>query len=301
MRLLSAGLLTISRRTRFAAVSAGLALAIATPVSAADRPQIFVLNTVIQGGLTVVSAAVQGKIHSRRDIVRTFVTGSGSGAGMYGAKALAGDGHTTAGWLLANGVGSISENAIAARHPLAQVGYSIGPLRIRFSIPRFDRGSDAHAHVDLSAFETFAMFLAVSENDRAGFRSGLIAFRRDSFYDDDTDGLVVLGATAGIFPGVATPVRVSHFSSQSDSIWNHETIHAIQSLQGDVLEPSFGFLTRKPLPAGERKRMVRFAGVKIGALNFANAFLFGGQDDSDYWVEIEAYRLANDRAPAPLE
>src|SRR5689334_5838405 len=87
--------------------------------SAADRIQIASLNVVIQGVVTTVSAAVHGHVHRPADVMRTFASGAASGFGMYQAKALVGKGHVTSGWLLANAAGSVSENVVADRHPLA--------------------------------------------------------------------------------------------------------------------------------------------------------------------------------------
>jgi hypothetical protein len=259
-------------------------------VNAADRPRIALLNTVVHGVVTVASAAVQGHVQSARDVISRFAAGSVSGVGMYGAKELAGRGHATTGWIVANAVGSISENAIAGRHPFAQLGYSIGPLRIRFSLPHLDPGSDALAHIDLSAFEALALAEAMVINDRAEVRAGMLTFTRGSPYERQT-GLssgLALGATAGIFPGVFL---------RNDVIWRHEAVHAIQGLQGDVLEPSFGFLSREAGRTGERRRLVRFESVKIGLVNFAMHAVLQHQAYEDGWVEIEAFRLSENTTP----
>jgi hypothetical protein len=264
-----------------------LSLSVA-PADAADKPQIFVLNVVVQGAVTVASAAVRGHVKGPRDIVRTFVTGSASGAGLYEAKALVGRGHSTAGWLMANATGSLSENASAGRHPLAQIGYSIGPARFRFSIPRFDRTSDAHVHVDVSAFETLALATAIAVHERAGFRGGMLVFRRDTPYDGYTFEDTPLGGTVGIFPGAF---------ENSEYVWNHEMVHAVQGLQADILDPPVGFLTRDAARTGSPKRQIHFGSVMVGFTAGVAVLSSTIRPYVSQWTEVEAYRLANDRAP----
>jgi hypothetical protein len=256
---------------------------------AADRPKLATLNVVVQAAVTTVSAAVQGHIHKPGDIVRCLASGSASGLGIYEAKALAGAGNVSAGWVLANVTGSFSENAAAGRHPLAQVGYSFGPLRVRVSMPRFDRESDAHAYVDVSAFETLALVAAIHDSDHILFRGGMIAFRRDSPLDA---GPGAIGSAYGIFPSVF--LEFGH-------TWAHESVHAVQSLQTDVLEPSFGFLKRDVVRrAGQRKAALRFGRVNPGLLNLTNRLVVSSQPYEQRWVEIEAYRLGQDTVPQPL-
>lgn len=260
----------------------------AMPGEAAGKPQIFVLNVVVQGAVTVASAAVRGHVRGPRDIVRTFVTGSASGAGVYEAKVLVGRGHSTAGWLMANATGSLSENVIAGRHPFAQIGYSIGPARFRFSIPKFDRTSDAHVHLDVSAFETLALATAIAVHERAGFRGGMFVFRRDTPYGGYTFEDTPLGGTVGIFPGAL---------EDADFVWNHEMVHAVQGLQADVLDPPLGFLTRDAASPGSRKRLLRFGSVMVGFTSVAAVLSSSIRPYESEWAEIEAYRLANDQDP----
>jgi len=241
-------------------------------------------NVVAQAGLTVVGAAIHGKIHGFGDLLRCLWSGSASGYGLYEAKSLAGKGHVQTGWIVANLAGSLSENAAAGRHPLAQLGYSIGPARVRVSVIPFDKQSDSLIHLDVSAFETLAFAVAVAENDRMQLRSGMIAFRRDTPYPFAEEAA---GATSGMFPS----------TRDSDTItWSHEVIHAVQSLQLDVVEP-FGFPRVTRRPPGTPRRMVRFEQVKLGVLNVASRFILSTQPYHRRWVEIEAYRLGLDTTP----
>lgn len=76
------------------------------------------------------------------------------------------------------------------------------------------------------------------------FRSGLIGFERDTIYKREGDVITVERAY-GIYPG--------EWIEADDTIWPHEVIHAVQSLQLDVLEASVSVLTYRPA----RKRDAR--------------------------------------------
>jgi len=264
---------------------------LATPVAvghahAADKPTIATLNVSAQAGITLASAAMQGRIHGVRDVVRTLTAGAASGAGIYEAKALIGDGRVAAGWILANVTGSVSENVAAGRHPLAQIGYSIGPMRLRVSIPRFDPDSDARVHADLSGWEGFMAVQAARESSRMELRSGLIGFRRSTPYPGDG----AVGATFGLFPGVADNDPVT---------WQHEVIHAVQDLQIDLVEPAkFGFAFRRSeTQPADHQAWFRIEHLKNGVFNVANHLLLAAQPYDRRWVEIEAYRLADKAEP----
>ena len=152
----------------------------------------------------MVGAAIHGKIHGFGDLLRCLWSGSASGYGLYEAKSLVGKGHVQTGWIVANLAGLLSENAAAGRHPFAQLGYSIGPARVRVSVIPFDKQSDSLIHLDVSAFETLNFAFAVNENDRMQLRSGMIAFLRDTPYSS-AEGAA--GAAYGIFPASVTRTR----------------------------------------------------------------------------------------------
>src|SRR5688572_16201623 len=153
-------------------------LVLSLPATAADLNKIRTINIGAQAVMTLVSGAIQGKVRSGPDFVRCLLAGSVSGYGFYEAKLMTRDGDVQRGWTVANLAGSLTENAAAGKNPLAQVGYSIGPLRIRVPIPRLDRDADAWAYVDVSTYETLALVSAWRDSDRVQFRSGMIAFER---------------------------------------------------------------------------------------------------------------------------
>lgn len=277
------------RRVPVAAILLVLALHTG-PALAASRSRIRALNIGAQAVLTLASGAVQGKVRSARDVLRCLLSGSASGYGFYEAKSMMGDGDVRTGWIVANLSGSLSENAAAGKHPLAQVGYSVGPVRLRVPIPRLDPDAASWVWVDVSAYEAAAMVRGWNENDRVSIRGGLIAFDRDTVYPDDSDDFVVVGSTYGMYPGVWTGAGVE--------TWRHELVHAVQSLQAGSVEPSLPLLTWKPRKNEERKKsIVRFQHLKAGAVNLANDLAITRQRYEDRWTEIEANRIAEDEEP----
>lgn len=246
--------------------------------AADDLTTIRLWNIGGQAGMTLASAAIQRKLHGWRDVVRCLTSGSVSGLGIYESKVLVGKNHPRTGWILANVAGSLSENASAGRHPLAQIGYTLGPVRFRVSMPHLDPASTSRIAVDASVYQTVAFVLAVNESGVPGFRDGLIAFQRDLRPDDDH-----LGATAGVFPAVFVDEQV---------VWLHEFTHAVQSFQIEVAEPPSPWrrmqFNRDP-PGG--KRLIVFEQVKIGMFNFANSAYVAARPYFERWPEVEAFRL----------
>lgn len=102
--------------------------------------------------------------------------------------------------------------------------------------------------------------------------------------DVDEEGRVVHGFTWGLFPGV--------WSGAQRHVWNHEAVHALQSLQLDSVEPPALTLDRE-------RRLVRVRTLRAGALNFADNVSAQLIPYEERWVEIEAYRFAEDAQPPP--
>ena len=255
----------------------------AGPASADDRTSIVLWNVGGQAGMTLGSAVIQHKIHGWRDLWRCLTVGSVSGLGIYEAKSLVGRNHPARGWILANVAGSLSENAAAGRHPFGQLGYTIGPMRLRVSMPRLDRHARSWMAADLSVFQTVALLDTISNNGTPRFRDGLIAFERPLRPDDDH-----VGETAGVFPSVFVDRRI---------VWLHEFTHAIQSLQIEIPEPPSPWRRMRfdQGPAAE-KRVFLLEQVKIGMFNFANAFYVASRPYEKRWPEIEAVRLTEPSA-----
>ena len=258
-------------------------LLLAAPLHAASIRKVRLINISAQAAATLISALIQHKTHNLSAVLGY---GALSGYGFYESKILVRGGHTQSGWLLANAAGSISENVAAGRGPIDQLGYSLGPLRIRFSL--LDRNADSYAYVDLHTYQVAALVDEYRASDRMKFRSGMIAFERDTVYPRHQGFGPFVGVTYGMFPGV--------WIHAQRSTWHHEVIHAVQSLQADAVDPSFRIFSYEPKRAA-KKRIVRFEFVKLGLFNLASDVVTDHQQYPNRWVEIEAYRLAQDRAP----
>ncbi len=252
--------------------------------SADERTGIRIWNIGGQAGLTLASAAIQGKIHGWHDVIRCLGVGSVSGLGIYEAKALVGRNRPLAGWIVANVSGSLSENAAAGRHAFARLGYTVGPFRVHVSMPRLERDSGSHVAIDLSAYQTIALAASLADHDHIRFRSGLVAFSRQPEPDQTH-----FGVTYGVFPATFDTENVT---------WLHELTHAVQSLQFDVAEPPspwrrMSFARQAPA----RKRIVAFEHIKIGMFNLANDAYLAPRPYHWRWTEIEAFRLTQGTRP----
>lgn len=253
-----------------------LLLVLALPLQAADRRKIAVLNVGATALFTYLSCVIQKHAGPRA----CLAAGAIGGAGFYQAKRLAGDGHITTAWLVANLSASVVENTAAGEHPLSRIGYSSGPLRLRLATP-LDRARESILDIDLSAIETGSMARAFLDADDVDIRDGMIWYETDD-PDVDEEGRVVHGFTWGLFPGV--------WSGAQRHVWNHEAVHAVQSLQLDSVEPPALTLDRE-------RRLVRVRHLRAGALNFADNVSAQLLPYDERWVEIEAYRFAEDAQP----
>jgi hypothetical protein len=250
----------------------------AARAGAQDRTSIRLWNVGGQAGMTLASAAIQHKLHAWRDVIRCLAAGSASGLGIYEAKSLVGKDHPRTGWLLANVAGSLSENAAAGRQPLAQIGYTVGPIRLRVSLPKLDRGASAWIAADASIYQSIALANAISEGGAPRFRDGLIGFERALRPDDEH-----IGVTSGVFPSVFVPDQI---------VWLHEFTHAVQSLQIEVTEPPSPWRRlRFDRPASAKQRVFAFEQIKIGMFNLANAAYVSSRPYEKRWPETEAFTL----------
>jgi len=268
-----------------------LALLLAADARAATEHRIRVLNVGAQALMTLVSGVVQGKVTSLADAANCLGAGAAGGYGAFASKILVRNGHISRGWLLANLSASLSENAAAGKNPIAQLGYTVGPLRLR--VPVLDKNADAYSYIDASVYQAVELVDAYRHADSVHFRNGLIQFERRTPYAVFAGGRIE-GSTWGLYPGVWTG------APGVIEVQRHEIVHAVQSLQGDGVDPSFRLLTLRPRPPGARRRLIRFEHLKVGAVNLLNEAIAARQAYQDEWEEIEAYRLVQRRAPPIL-
>ena len=257
-----------------------IALAVAGHAAAADRQRIRVLNVSLQPLLTLASAALHGRGLERSDIVRCLGVGAGAGYAFYQSKRLAGDGHTGQALVIANLAASMTRNVAAGRGAFSRIGLTFGPTWTEVSTP-LDNTSGVH--VELSVSDTVAGAMMWHRSNRLMWRDGLLAFGKHGTYDYDHRHF--RGYTIGVFPG--TTFRTSQVT------WHHETIHVIQAIQADALEPPACAWLRK---CDENKPQSWFQ-LKLGVLPAVGGGLSTLPDYPDRWNEIEATRLAEHRKP----
>ena len=260
-----------------------LTLLVALPLGAADRQRIAVLNVATTSAVTYLGCLVHAKLaKTRPKHARCLAVGAVGGAGFYQAKRLAGDGDVTTAWLLANLTSSVVENTTAGEHPLSRIGYTFGPLRLRVATP-LDRARESLLDIDLNAAEVGYLARAFADADDVDIRDGMIWYETDK-PEVDEEGRAVHGYTWGLFPGV--------WSGARKHTWHHEAVHSVQAMQLDAVEPPALTLDRE-------RRPVRVRYLKLGALNLAENLSSQLQPYDERWVEIEAYRFAEDRQPPP--
>jgi hypothetical protein len=256
-----------------------LLLLLALPLRAGDLQEIGAINVATTSLLTWLGCVTHAKF-TRTPVphARCLAAGAVGGAGLYQAKRLAGDGHITTGWLVANLSASVIENTSEGLHPLHRLGYSFGPLRVRVAT---SANAESLLDVDVNAVEIGYMTRAFIDSDDVDIRDGMIWYETDRPVIDE-DGRVVHGYTWGMFPGV--------WSGAADDVSGHEAVHAIQSMQLDSVEPPALILDRE-------RRLVRVRQIRAGALNLADNIASQAIPYEQRWFEIEAYRLAQDAAP----
>jgi hypothetical protein len=268
---------------RFAAIT--LVLLLALPARAADRQQITTVNVAATSLFTFLGCVVQGKLQKRvttgRDAARCFAAGGAAGLGFYQAKRLVADGDITTGWLVANLATSVVENTAAGEHPFSRIGYTFGPFRLRFATPA-DRARESYVDLDLSLVETGFLARMLIDADDVDIRDGMLWWETDERLGEGDR--VFNGYTWGLYPGVWKRAR--------ESTWNHEAVHAIQALQLDSVEPPAFTL-------GRNRQPFRIRHVRAGAVNLTDNLFWGSRAYDERWVEIEAYRLVDDRQPPP--
>jgi hypothetical protein len=258
----------------------------ASAADAADRSKIRALNVGLQPIFTLASAAIQGKLRSRADLVRCVRSGVVAGYGFYKSKEITGNGHVRSGLVMANIAASLSRNAAAGRFELSRLGASIGPLRFDISTP-FEEKSSALLHVQGSVSEGVALALMWNRSSHIGLRDGRISFRRKSTYD--ADGRQFTGYTIGMFSGTTYDATAT--------TWHHESIHGIQSIQADSVEPPACAWFRARCDEPVARHGIAWEPWQLGVLPAVGGGALSLQDYTNRWTEIEATWLAEKRAP----
>jgi len=269
------------------AVIALLLLLTVNKAHAADRNRIRAVNIALQPIFTTMGAALQGKLRTRDDVLRCIGTGMVAGYGFYEAKEKAADGDLRTSWFIANAMASLNANAAAGRHPLSRLRFVLGPVRTEVRTGIGDDPDSAIVHVGLSLFEVGSLAYMNQQSDRMHMHDGMLTFSRNHKYE--LEGVNRDGVTAGIFPGL--------WIRAPQDIREHETIHAIQSLQLDSVEPPLCAFSSNGCDH-DGGRLIHFE-LDLGVIPMIYVTALSSESYADRWSEVEAYRLAEDIAPIP--
>lgn len=245
------------------------------------------MNIALQPILTTISAALQGHLRTGADWLRSLASGTAAGYVFYDAKARAGRGSVVPAWIEANAAASLSVNAAAGRNPLSRLRLTFGPLRADVSTPA-EKQPNAAIHLSGSVAELGA--LAMLQQHRNGhfvIRSGRLAYRTTKPFN--VSNRYYPGYTVGSFSGTV-------YGASSDT-WPHETVHAIQAIQADSIEPPACAYVRRCSPPSADWKPVRSDGFDLGAFLAVGGYAVNRGPYEHRWTEIEAWRLAENSPP----
>lgn len=246
-------------------------------LKATSENTIRLYNMAGQATFTLLRGIIQGKVKSFKDITKSLIYGSAAGYGFYEAKKMIGKGHITPGVILANLSASVSENVSMGHHPLAYIGYTLGPARIEVATP-FAKEPQSTFNISVTPGELITFFYSMKKANRISFRNGLI-----TFIADETISGNYAGWTIGQYPTILTDAP--------DYIFNHEVIHVVQHLQMMSISPEM-FLSSKP-ESNNEKSLIKFSGLRMNALgSITNLLFYRLQSYKTNWLEIEAYKFA---------
>jgi hypothetical protein len=191
---------------------------------------------------------------------------------------MVGKGNVFTGVLLANLSASVVDNVASGEGPLSYLGFSLPVVRIEIATP-FARQKRSFLRVTVSPRDVISLALSFSKSDRASLRNGMLAFEADTPLAAN-----VRGWAYSMFPTMV--------SGAPESVYRHEMVHVVQSLQLMSASPE-PFLKSYRREDGKAK-FIDFAGVRAQALGLVNDLtLAKSQSYSNYWKEIEAYHFAS--------
>ncbi len=232
---------------------------------------------------TLVKGIVQGKVKSFKSAAKMILWGSISGYGFYQSKKMIGNGNVTEGVILANISASVTENITRGDNPLAYIGYTVGPVRLRFKTPLAGKERTS-VHLDISPMDIYTFAWSLNRAQHFSFKNGMINFSADSAPDIST-GYTTRGWTMGIYPTVV--------KNKPDEVYYHESIHAIQYIQEMSLSPKlFSKIYSKEI---DSKKFFRINWLNINYLDILNGFTINSDSnspDTSSWKETEAYSLS---------
>ena len=230
---------------------------------------------------TLVKGIIQGKVKNFGDAGKMFLYGGVAGYGFYTAKTMASKGNITSGVMLANLSASISENVSWGENPLAYIGYSLGPVRVKVATP-LAKNPAGIVNVNVSAKEIINLAYSLSKADKVSFKYGLLTFEAS----EKLDG-IALGWTKGIFP--------TTLFGTYDYVLNHEMVHVIQSIQLSSVSLYEPLIQKNHNDSSGKSGFFHFEGIKLDLFSLANDLANASIQYDSRWQEIEAHHFATDR------
>jgi len=248
----------------------------AARVDAVSEKTIVLGNVIGSGVTTLARGLLQGKVHNVKDALKMLTYGAASGFGFYEAKKQVSAGHTFSGVLLANLSASVIDNVTSGEGPLSYLGFTLPLVRLEIATP-LARHNRSLLRFTVSPRDAISLAMAFSKSDRVSLRGGMLAFEADTPL-----AAGVRGWAYSIFPTVV--------SGKPESVYRHEMVHVVQSLQLMAASP-------EPLVHDYRRetgkaRLLDFAGVRLQAIGLVNDLTLAKSQSYDrYWKEAEAYAL----------
>jgi hypothetical protein len=264
---------------RLLAVAVMMATLLAFPaykLSAVTEGTVVLGNVLGSGVTTLVRGLLQGRVHSFKDAVKCLAYGSASGYGFYQSKKLIAADRVFSGVLLANLSASVIDNVTSGEGPLSYIGFSLPLVRIEIATP-LARQKRSLLRATVSPRDAISLALSLSKSDRMMMRNGMLAFEADTPLAAN-----VRGWAYSVFPTMLT--------GTNDSVYQHEMVHVVQSLQLMAASPEP--LLQSHRRDGGKAKFLSFAGFRIQALGLANDLTMAKlQSYNKYWREAEAYSL----------
>lgn len=250
----------------------------AVKVHAVSEKTIVLGNVIGSSVTTLARGLIQGKVHNFQDALKCLGYGMASGYGFYQAKKQVAAGRTFTGILLANFSASIIDNVSSGEGPLSYIGFTLPLLRVELATP-LAKNPRSFVSFSVSPRDVLSLALSLAKSDRASLRGGILTFESDTPLAADVRGWAI-----GIFPTVV--------SGKPQSVFRHEMVHVVQSLQLMAASPE-PFLKDYRREEGGM-RFLSFRGIRTQALGLVNDFTLAKlQNYNKYWKEDEAYSLVD--------
>ena len=228
---------------------------------------------------TLLKGIIQGKVKNIGDAGKMLLYGGAAGYGFYTAKNMMSKGNIFTGVMMANLSASISENSSWGENPLAYIGYTLGPARVRIATP-LAKEKRGIINVHVSAKELVNLVYAFANSDRVMFKNGLFTFESDKGMDNGA-----IGWTKGVFATTMT--------GTPEYVKNHEMVHVVQNLQLASVSMYEPFMNRDY--SSKSNKLFHFEGIKLDLFSFANDLANTAISYESRWDEIEAHHFATSK------